>query len=94
MLFTLQLVLRQNHWRHRAARESSLYFAAGSINRVTGALEQLKCLQAEAPYSCSCSLDRDTRDIEQPGPLRHAEAPYSQAGSLDRDTRDMEQLEY
>ena len=46
----------------------------------------------EAVYSLAGSLNRDTGDIEQLGPLEHAEAPYSRAGSLNRDTGDIEQL--
>ena len=30
---------------------------------------------AEAPYSRVGSIDRDTQDTEQPGPLGHIEAP-------------------
>ena len=44
----------------------------------------------EATDSRVGSIDRDTQDTEQLGPLGHVEPPYSWAGSLDRDTKDME----
>ena len=41
LVFTHQLVLGWNHWRHGAARRSCLYSTAGSMNGATGDLEQL-----------------------------------------------------
>ena len=46
---------------------SSLYSPAKSMNRVTGALEQLRRFYTEAPYSRVGSIDRDNQDTEQPG---------------------------
>ena len=39
------------------------------MNRVTGALQQLRRLYTEALYSRVGSIDRDTQDTEQPGLL-------------------------
>ena len=84
------MVIGQNHCRHRAARRSSLYSPAVSMNRATGALEQLKCLYIEElrypgyqmlshPDIGDAALDRQLFTyLEQPIALVPARLNYPQ----------------